>query len=106
MNARTLWHWEVGPDDVAAADAALARLVEHCADDHPLISRLETFHRDADGSRAYAWSETYASREDLERDHYTADCAALWQPIRDMAGDSFTGGPVSSGPGYGPPSPA
>jgi hypothetical protein len=95
-----VWRWTVSEADAAAVDAAVARLEAHCREEHPLIRELLTLHRDADGTREYTWLERFDSEDDLAADHYDDRCAALWEPVRSAAGDTFAGGATAAGPGY------
>lgn len=93
MSAYAIWSWTVPADAAADVKAAVAGLVEHVEEDHPLIRSVESFARDGDaGTTDYLWIEEYADTAAMDRDHYNDECKALWEPIQTAAQGSFKGG--------------
>src|SRR2546430_463970 len=98
MSAYAIWSWTVPGEAASDINAAIATLVEHVQVDHPLIRSVESFAREGEaGTSDYLWIEEYLDVAAMDRDHYTDECKALWEPIQNAAGGSFKGGRWASG---------
>ena len=88
MSIHVVYQWSIRPEESAACEDQLARVVEHIRADHGDILGVRTL-RQWSGPlprRAYIWMEEYPSLSSLESGGGDSPtCLEVWKPLEAMA---------------------
>lgn len=87
MPVRVVYQWSIRPEDSAACEDGLARIVEHIRADHGDVLGAQLYRQWAGPlpRRAYVWMEEHASLTAIEGSRETPACAEVWGPLEAIA---------------------